>query len=148
MFVSVAAVGLIFGFAVVAISAGSDPADPHPHGPDTHTHGDQEAAPSGMVNDSPPVTFPEFGFDEPPVFEPVLDSNGVAIETENGTMLTMNVAALAAASEQWIVDGGDLIDDPPPDVHDDDWFAEPSSHPLDPRWYAGFEVELRPALDG
>lgn len=137
-FGAVVVAGLVMGFGLV--TGLSEPASPHRHGPDTHTHDEDGRLVPGQSSETMP-SLPEFRDDVAPSLELVVDSNGEPIETDAG-VLTIDVAQLAAVEAQWIADGGDADTDPPPDVLDDEWFDQPTDHPLDPRWYAGFEVEI------
>lgn len=129
--------GLILGFALFTMLIRPDAS--HPHGPDTHTHGDDGLIVQG--DNSGSATPPNYQDDVLPSLVIVLDSNGQPIKTDLG-FLTIDVAQLAAVEAQWLANGGDLTRNPPPKVADDEWFDRPTNHPLDRRWYTGFEVEL------
>lgn len=143
LFVGVAIGGLALGFGVVALGGDGGLDETHLHGPDTHTHGENGEVIT--VRGEPPSTAPEFP-DIDAEYKPVNDSGGRPIDTEAGP-LVLDVAGLAAAEMQWIEDGGDLDENPPPTVVDDEWLDPPTNHPLDPRWYTAYESVLEAAAE-
>ncbi len=100
--------------------------------------------PSGEIiigTDAPSTTLPDFP-DVAPVMEPLVGTTGKPITAPGtGHPVLIDVAGIAAAEEAWIADGGDPTTNPPPSVRDDEWFDQPTNHPLDPRWYKAIAAE-------